>query len=287
MRLEATGVCVVYPGGSIAKPGARGPDHIVTPSAERRAPARPQTSALDAVSFALTSGELVAVVGPNGSGKTTLLRALLGLVALQAGRVTLDGRAIQEWTRRNLAESIAALPQREEPAFPLTVREALLMGRWARLGPIAPVAEDDERAIADALARCDVTGFERRGIETLSGGEWQRVRLARALASMPRLLLLDEPTSALDIGHEMELLELLRRLVADGLGVLVITHQLNLAARYADRVVLLDHGRVRADGAPADVLTAALLSEVFTWPVAVMPWRDGSPQVVPLRRGEA
>jgi iron complex transport system ATP-binding protein len=286
MRLEAAGVSVVYSGASIAKAGVRGRDPGATLRTRRDGPSASPPSALDAVSFALTSGELVAVVGPNGSGKTTLLRALLGLVAPEAGRVTLDGRAIHEWTRRALAENIAALPQREEPAFPLTVREALLMGRWARLGPIASVTEDDERAIADALARCDVTGFEHRGIETLSGGEWQRVRLARALASMPRLLLLDEPTSALDIGHEMELLELLRRLVADGLGVLVITHQLNLAARYADRVVLLDHGRVRADGPPADVLTAALLSEVFTWPVAVTPWRDGSPQVVPLRRGE-
>ena len=161
-----------------------------------------------------------------------MLRALLGLVAADAGEATLDGRPVRAWTRRELAESIAALPQREEPAFPLTVREAVLMGRWSRLGPIASVTESDELAIASALARCDVTGFERRGIETLSGGEWQRVRLARALASTPRLLLLDEPTAALDIGHEMELFELLRELVADGLGVLVITHQLNLAARY-------------------------------------------------------
>ena len=244
------------------------------------------TPALDDVSFTLSSGELVAVVGPNGSGKTTLLRAMLGLVTPQHGQAALDGRPMHQWTRRELAESIAALPQREEPAFPLTVREAVLMGRWARLGPIASVTEVDERAIAGALARCDVTGFERRGIETLSGGEWQRVRLARALASMPRLLLLDEPTAALDIGHEMELFELLRQLVSDGLGVLVITHQLNLAARYADRMVLLDHGRVMAQGNPHDVLRADVMSKVFAWPVAVTQWSDGSPQIVPLRRGE-
>lgn len=258
MRLEARGVSVVYGGNS----------------------------ALDDVSFALASGELVAIVGPNGSGKTTLLRALLGLVAADAGNATLDGRPVQAWSRRALAESIAALPQREEPAFPLTVREAVLMGRWSRLGPVASVTEADEVAIASALARCDVSEFEHRGIETLSGGEWQRVRLARALASTPQLLLLDEPTAALDIGHEMELFELLRELVADGLGVLVITHQLNLAARYADRMVLLDGGRVMAEGRPEAVLRADVVSKVFAWPVAVTRWNDGAPQIVPLRRNE-
>ena len=243
--------------------------------------------ALDDVSFALATGELVAIAGPNGSGKTTLLRALLGLARLDAGQVTLDGTPIHTWPRRALAESIGALPQREEPAFPLTVHEAVLMGRWARLGPIASVTDADEQAIAEALARCDVSGFEHRTLDTLSGGEWQRVRLARALAAAPRLLLLDEPTAALDVGHEMELFELLRRLVADGLGVLVITHQLNLAARYADRIVLLDHGRAVADGPPADVLRDDVVSSVFAWPVAVMRWSDGSPQIVPLRRGES
>jgi iron complex transport system ATP-binding protein len=247
--------------------------------------AKPQR-ALDDVSIAVNSGELVAVVGPNGSGKTSLLRALLGLITPMSGDVILGSRAIAAWSRRELAETIGALPQREEPAFPLTVREAVLMGRWATLGPVAPITTSDHTAITEALARCDIAGFEDRGIDTLSGGEWQRVRLARALAATPQLLLLDEPTVALDVGHEMELLELFRRLVRDGLGVLVITHQLNLAARYADRIVLLDRGRAIADGAPADVLTAAAVSAAFQWPVAVTPWRDGSPQVVPLRKDE-
>ncbi len=241
--------------------------------------------ALDHVAFSVSGGELVAVVGPNGSGKTTLLRTLLGLEPARSGFVRLDDRDIGAWTRQALAEMIGALPQREEPAFPLTVREAVLMGRWARLGPVAAVGPDDEAAIASALARCDVTGFEDRSAETLSGGEWQRVRLARALAAAPQLLLLDEPTAALDIGHEMALFELLRQLVRDGLGVLIITHHLNLAARYADRLVLLDHGRVVADGAPSAVLRAELVSKVFEWPVAVAPWND-APQIVPLRRDE-
>ena len=242
--------------------------------------------ALDGVSFAVSSGELVAVAGPNGSGKTTLLRTLLGLVRPASGCVLLDERDVARHTRRELAERIGALPQREEPAFPLTVREAVLLGRWARLGPIASVTDEDERAMANALARCDVAGFENRRVETLSGGEWQRVRVARALAATPRLLLLDEPTSALDIAHEMALFELLRDVVADGLGVLVITHHLNLAARFADRLVLLSAGRAVADGTPASVLNADLVSQVFEWPVAVVPSIDGAPQVIPRRRNE-
>ncbi|HEY4322169.1 MAG TPA: ABC transporter ATP-binding protein [Gemmatimonadales bacterium] len=238
------------------------------------------------VSIAVGPGELVAVLGPNGSGKTTLLRALLNLVTPARGSVLLDGRPIATWSRRAMADVVGALPQHEEPAFPLTVRETLLLGRWARLGPIAPVTTADEAAIQSALARCDVAGFEDRLVDTLSGGERQRVRIARALAGRPRLLLLDEPTAALDIGHEMELFELLRSLVTEGLGVLVVTHHLNLAARYADRLLLLDRGRAVATGAPHDVLRADLLSQVFAWPMSVTPWLDGSPHVVPLRRNE-
>ncbi|MES2307147.1 MAG: ABC transporter ATP-binding protein [Gemmatimonadota bacterium] len=261
MSLRATGVTVRYDGAAVP--------------------------ALDAVSFALGRGELVAIGGPNGSGKTSLLRALLGLVPLRAGSVTLDDTPVAAWPRRALAGAIAALPQREEPAFPLTVYDAVLLGRWAHLGPVAPVRPADEAAIADAMSRCDVAGLGHRGIETLSGGEWQRVRVARALAASPRLLLLDEPTAALDVGHEMALFELLRSLVADGLGVLVITHQLNLAARFADRVLLLDGGRAVAEGTPRDVLRADRLSMLFGWPVAVEHWHDGSPLMVPLRSGES
>lgn len=258
MKLAATGLRVIYRGAA-------------APS-------------LDAVAFSVSAGEFVAVAGPNGSGKTTLMRALLGLVPISAGQVMLDGRLLTTWSRRALAETIGALPQREEPAFPLTIEEAVLMGRWSRLGPVAAAGPDDRAAIAEALARCDLVGFEHRGIDTLSGGEWQRVRLARALVASPRLLLLDEPTAALDMGHEMELFELLRGLVRDGLGVLVITHDLNLAARYADRMVLLHHGRAVASGTPTEVLREELLSEVFEWPVVVTRRPDGIPQVLPLRR---
>jgi iron complex transport system ATP-binding protein len=243
--------------------------------------------AVDRVDAHVGGGELVAVAGPNGSGKSSLLRGLLGLAPGATGAVTLDGRPLGDWSRRAIAGVVGALPQREDAALPLRVREAVLLGRWARLGPIAAPRTADHRAVAEALARCHLAHLAERGVDTLSGGEWQRVRLARALAGEPRLLLLDEPSAALDLAHEMALFELLRHLVADGLGVLVITHHLNLAARVADRVVLLDGGRVAADGPPAAVLQQEVLSRVFAWPVAVTTWCDGAPQVVPLTRAEA
>lgn len=246
-----------------------------------------RTPAVSGVSLTVDPGEVVAVVGPNGSGKSTLLRALVGLLRPSAGSVHLDGRPIASWSRRDLADVVGALPQREDQSFPLTVTETVLLGRWSRLGPIAPVGPADREAVDAALRRCDVTALADRRIDTLSGGEWQRVRVARALVAVPRLLLLDEPTAALDVGHEMEMFELLRRLVAEGLGVLVITHQLNLAARFADRLVLLDRGRTVAEGPPRDVLREDVVSAVFGWPVAVTTWCDGAPQVIPLRRTEA
>jgi iron complex transport system ATP-binding protein len=166
------------------------------------------------------------------------------------------------------------------------VDEAVMLGRYARLGSLAAPGVADRAAVRSALERCDADTLAARSIDALSGGEWQRVRLARALAQEPAVLVLDEPTASLDVRHEMELLELIRRLVDQGLAGLVITHELNLAARYADRILLLSEGRVVAEGTPREVLVEATLSRVFEWPVAVTTWCDGSPQVVPLRPGE-
>ncbi len=242
--------------------------------------------ALQSVSCTVAPSRLVAVVGPNGSGKTTLVRALSGLVTPTAGVVLVDGRPRQRWARAELARVLAVVPQREEIAFPLRVDETVMLGRYARLGPLAAPSRSDRDAVAAALERCDIIDLAGRSIDSLSGGEWQRVRLARALAQEPRVLVLDEPTASLDVRHEMELLELVRTLVHGGMAGLVVTHELNLAARFADRIVLLDRGRLAAEGAPAEVLTRETLSRVFEWPVAVTTWCDGSPQVVPLRPGE-
>lgn len=241
--------------------------------------------ALSEVDLVLQAGELVAVAGPNGCGKTTLVRALLGLVTPTQGTVSLEGRPIGAWRRAELAQVVALVPQREESPFSWRVEEIVGFGRYALRGALSPMTREDRDAVTRALQRCDVSGLARRRVDTLSGGEWQRVRIARALAQEPRLLVLDEPTASLDLGHEMELFELVSRLVADGLAALVVTHHLNVAARYAGRMLLLDQGRSAATGPPAEVMQAELLSRVFRWPVSVMHLEgEGAPQVVPQKR---
>ena len=242
--------------------------------------------ALERVSCAVRGGELLAVVGPNGSGKTTLVRVVSGLLRPESGEVMVHGRPLAGWTRAALAGVLAVVPQGEAVTFPLRVDETVMLGRYARLGPLAAPGPADRAAVAEALARCDVAGLGERTIDTLSGGEWQRVRLARALAQEPRILVLDEPTTSLDVRHEMELFELIRRLVDGGLAGLVITHHLNLAARYADQMVLLSTGRVAGEGRPAEVLREETLRQVFDWPLAVERWRGDIPQVIPLRPHE-
>lgn len=247
---------------------------------------RTPAPALDGVAAGVEAGRLLAVAGPNGSGKSTLLRALLGLVPLEAGTVRLDGRPLSSWSRREVATLVGVVAQREEILYPLAVEETVMMARYAHLAPLAAPRDEDRAAVRSALERCDAWSLRRRRTDTLSGGEWQRVRVARALAQEPRVLLLDEPTAALDVRYEMEVLELIRTLVDAGLGALVITHHLNLAARYADAMLLLDQGREVCRGAPADVLRADVVSAVFRWPMALQHWQRTVPQVVPLRPGE-
>lgn len=242
--------------------------------------------ALAEVAVRLDAGELLAVVGPNGSGKTTLLKALLGTVPVEQGSVTLLGRPIGDWPPRELARVVGVVTQREETLFPLTVEETVALGRYAFLPPVAALRPADEAVVQDAMAQTDVARLALRRTDELSGGEWQRVRIARALAQEPRLLVLDEPTASLDVRHEMEVFELARRLADRGLATVLVSHHLNLAARYAHRLLLLHDGRVAAEGPPAHVLTGPIVTRVFDWPVAITTWCDGSPQVVPLKPGE-
>ena len=240
---------------------------------------------LQSVTCEVERSELVAVVGPNGSGKTTLLRAMLGLMPLEHGGVLIDGRPVDQWSRRELAQIVGVVGQQEEAVFPLSVLETVMLGRYAHLGPLDSPGARDRATVQAALERCDITALADRSVDTLSGGEWKRVRIARALAQDPRALILDEPTASLDVRHEMELFELVRRLTDGGLAGLVITHHLNLAARFADRIVLLNDGIVVTTGTPFEVLNQETLSRVFQWPVAVTS-HEGAPQVVPLRSGE-
>jgi iron complex transport system ATP-binding protein len=232
----------------------------------------------------VSSGELVALLGPNGSGKTTLVRIALGLQMPLAGSALVQGRAAAEWPRRDLARVVGVVPQREDNLFPQRVRETVRLGRYPRLGAFGREREEDRVAVDRALERCDVAGLADRWLWTLSGGEYQRVRIARALAQEPQLLVLDEPTASLDLRHEMELFELVRRLVdQQGLAALLITHDVNLASRFADRLLLLSDGNPVASGAPVEVLRREQAESVFGWPVSVSTF-DDRPQITPLRR---
>ena len=241
-------------------------------------------AALDGVGVDVPAGSFYAVLGPNGSGKSTLMKALLGIAPLTAGDVALDGRPATAWSRRELARSVGVVAQAEAIAFPLSTRELVAMGRYPHLGPLEGEREEDRAAIARALGACDVAALAERDVTTLSGGELQRARIARALAQEPRALVLDEPTSSLDIRHEMAILELLRGAATSGMTVLLITHGLDVAAQFADRMLLLSRGRVAAEGTPEEVLREEVLGAVYEWPISVR--RDpetGAPRVTPRR----
>ncbi|GMR12501.1 MAG: heme ABC transporter ATP-binding protein [Gemmatimonadota bacterium] len=235
------------------------------------------------VTMEVPAGSLYAVLGPNGSGKSTLMRILMGTLGPIRGSARVAGREVSEWNRRELARQVGAVAQSEAQPFPMTVRELVSMGRYPHLGPFRPEGDEDRAAVSDALERCDAAQLAPRYVSTLSGGEFQRVRIARALAQNPRSLALDEPTASLDIRHEMSILQLLRESADSGLTVLLITHHLNLAARFADRMLLLSEGSVAAQGSPEEVLREGVLGEVYGWPVAVRPDPvSGAPSVTPL-----
>lgn len=247
-----------------------------------------ERNAVERMELSVRRGELFALIGPNGSGKSTLLRLLTGALEPDAGRSAYEGRAPGRWPPRELARRVGVVPQGEDVAFPVSVRDFVAMGRYPHLGPWRAERQEDRRAIRRALERCDVEELSGRAFATLSGGERQLVRIARALAQEPRALALDEPTVSLDFRHEMEILALLRRLVdEDGVTVLLVTHHLNAAARTADRMLLLREGRSVACGAPRDVLTREAVEEAYGWPVRVDahpgPGPDaGAPRIVPL-----
>lgn len=252
--------------------------------------ARSSAPAISGVSIAVAEGRVHGIIGPNGSGKSTLLRLLLGTLEPTAGRVTFAGRDIGSWPRRELARRIGVITQTEEIPFPLTVQELVAMGRYPHLGAWRSPGAADRAAIARAMERCEVAHLADRPMSTLSGGERQRARLARALAQEPGTLVLDEPTASLDIAHEMMMFELLVELAEDdGATVVLVTHQLNLAARYAHRLTLLDAGRLIADGQPARVLERETVERVYGWPVRIVPYTGpgpdaGAPQIAPLAR---
>ncbi len=243
-----------------------------------------QVAAVDSVTLVAPRGAVTAVVGPNGSGKSTLVRALLRLTPLSSGRISIGGVDLAQLDRRAVAQRVAVVSQRESLVFPLPVWEYVALGRHPYEGPWAAAPLRTDAAVASALDRAEIAAFAHRSTEALSGGEWQRVRIARALAQGGEALVLDEPTTFLDIAHEMSMFELLARLARDGMAVLLVSHQLNLVARFADTMILLHRGRVAAAGTPADVMRASVLESVYEWPLLVT--RDpavGAPALLPLR----
>ena len=243
--------------------------------------------ALESVSVDLVPGRLLALLGPNGSGKSTLLRALSGELRLTAGSARLDGTSVHEMPDRPRALAVGVVTQSEPNPFPVSVEELVGMGRFPHVGPWAPLGAEDHRAVDEAMKQCGVDHLATRRLRTLSGGERQRARVARALAQQPRYLLLDEPTTGLDLHYQMELLVLLRQLTEQGIGILIVTHDINLAARFADEMMLLSKGRCVARGTPEKVMRADLLGDVYGWPFLITshpgPGPDtGVPQALPL-----
>ena len=254
MTLSVEGLCFSYPG----KPVLRAVDLTVEP------------------------GELVCVVGPNGSGKSTLVKCIDGLLSPSSGSVWIGTDEIRGLRRRDLARRVGYVPQEARPMYSGTVFETALMGRK----PHAPwrFSRRDVELVAHVLVVMGLDDVAREEFMHLSGGQRQRVMIARALVQEPRMLLLDEPTSALDIAHQLETMELIRRVSrTEGPAVVMVVHDLNLAARYADRVVVLSDGAVHAAGPPAAVFTPETVADVFGVEIVTAD-HLGKPSIVPIRR---
>jgi iron complex transport system ATP-binding protein len=236
---------------------------------------------LRGVDLSAHAGELVALVGPNGAGKSTLLKVVGGLLRPTAGSVTIDDVDVTALDRRTAARHIAVVPQVFETLFPFTVREIVALGRTSRLGPLGTLGSDDARAVARALQDIGATELAERRIDRVSGGERQRAVLAMALAQEAGVLLLDEPTAHLDPAHQRGTLERVATLArVRGLAVVAVLHDLNLAAAFASRVVVLADGAVVRDGEPRDVITPELVASVFGPGLRVIT-HDGRPFVIP------
>lgn len=218
---------------------------------------------LNGVSVRSGTGEVVGLVGPNGAGKTTLLRACTGAVGTESGTVRLAGADAATLSARETARRVASVPQEPSLDFEFPVREAVAMGRTAHVSRFGRRGPEDRAAVDRAMERASVADLADRSVTAISGGERARVLLARALAQDAPLFLLDEPTANLDVNHQVRTLSLVRDLAADGRAVVAAIHDLDLAARFCDRLVLLADGRVRAAGTPVDVLTPATLADAF------------------------
>jgi iron complex transport system ATP-binding protein len=225
--------------------------------------ARGGKTVLRGVTFAVAPGDGIALVGPNAAGKSTLLRALAGLLAAEAGEVRLKGEVLPRWERGALARAVALVSSEDDSSGAFTVAERVALGRYPHRGPFLPLTAADDAAVERALAHTGIEPLGGRRLETLSAGERQLAALARGLAQEPEVLLLDEPSAHLDVGHQLQLFRVLDEARARGVAVIAVVHDLQRAAAWAGRMVLLAGGAVAGEGAPADVLAAAAAAEAF------------------------
>ncbi|ALR22121.1 ABC transporter ATP-binding protein [Sphingobium baderi] len=256
---------------------------MVTIRAEEMGVRLGRHTAVRGVTLDMPPGQLVGIIGPNGAGKSSLIRAMLGLVPVSTGSVSLNGRNVAVLSRRAIAQHIAYLPQGQTLHWPLAVERLVALGRLPHLGPLSRLTPADEALVDAALARADVLHLKGRIATELSGGERARVLLARALAVGAPALIADEPLAALDPGHQIDVMELLSAEARSGALVATVLHDLGMAARYCDRLILMDRGEAVADGAPLDVLTRANLARVY----GVDAWigeEAGRPVILPLSR---
>ncbi len=243
---------------------------------------------LEGVDIELFENEIVGVIGPNGSGKTTLLNILSWTTKPQAGEVLAFEKPLGSLSAKERARTMAMVPQEPSVAFPFSVAEIVLMGRGPYLGRWELEGKEDMEITRGALEMTGLSGLWQRRFMELSGGEKQRVMIAKALAQRSRIMLLDEPTAFLDLKHQVEIYGLIRRLAAEhGIAIMVVSHDINLAAMFCDRLAVLSGGKIRAAGPPAEVLSPALLEGVYGVPVVLLnhPDRGDAPLVFPAGRG--
>ena len=225
---------------------------------------RPNSPVLRGASLLASQGQMISILGPNGSGKTTLLRCLLGQLRPTGGAVLLDGRNLRKHSARTLAKLLAYVPQFPKSAFSFSVREIVLMGRFAHTGLMGLPGTSDLAVAREAMVMTGTLDLADRTLDELSGGEAQRVMIARALAQQPSVLLLDEPTSHLDIKNQLNIHQMMQRVAHDWpMAVICVSHDINLAGRFSDLLVLMRQGRVLAAGTPAQTLRADILSDVY------------------------
>lgn len=227
-------------------------------------------------SFSLGRGEFLGIIGPNGAGKSTILRLICGILEPKQGSINILGESMERITRRQLAKNIAFVPQETHFALNFTVEDIVMMGRYPYLRAFQKENKNDYAARDHALEYTDVQSFRNRTINSLSSGERQRVVLARALAQEPTILILDEPTSHLDLHHQYAIMELLKKLNKEGMSIIIVNHDLNLASLYCERLVLMNQGKVFGQGPPKDLLSEKILQQVYQTRVKVIkhPQKD-------------